>query len=449
MFFYIKQTKKEHYALNFTILKNFRHQVYQSFEREADALFNVCDALLCETTARSVPELSQSPWFQRRWPSIYQALKRGQINGPRLQQAWVEALLAERDPTDVLWISVDSSSIARPAAETSPGRGMIYVPNLPHATKPVSVGWQFSTVMLLPQTPSSWVGILDHQRIAPGQTAIEVAIHQVQTLIPLLKRPVVVLADRWYASADFVRACSALGCQVLIRLKRNRKLYRAPVRTSNKGRPPLHGPLWQGSRPETLGTADEQWSGTDQPNKAVTISRWHDLHCRQARELEVSVVRVVREGARDDKRDPRESWFVSLGPPLVLSEIVAVYARRFSHEHGYRFLKQDLLWTRAHVRTPAQFERWSLLVALCQNQVLLARSLGQAQYRPWERSTRPATPRQVRRIMSSILSQVGTPAQRCQRRGKSPGRALGFHPPRAPRFAVVRKKPKVAVVASG
>jgi hypothetical protein len=34
MFFYIKQTKKEHYALNFTILKDFRHQVYQSFAWE-------------------------------------------------------------------------------------------------------------------------------------------------------------------------------------------------------------------------------------------------------------------------------------------------------------------------------------------------------------------------------------------------------------------------------
>jgi len=40
------------------------------------------------------------------------------------------------------------------------------------------------------------------------------------------------------------------------------------------------------------------------------------------------------------------------------------YAGRFSEEHGFRFLKQDLLWTAVHVCTPQQFERWSWLVAI-------------------------------------------------------------------------------------
>jgi hypothetical protein len=42
-----------------------------------------------------------------------------------------------------------------------------------------------------------------------------------------------------------------------------------------------------------------------------------------------------------------------------LEQVRPWYRRRFSHEHGYRFLKQDLLWTTAHLRTPEQVERWS------------------------------------------------------------------------------------------
>jgi hypothetical protein len=60
MFFRInKNEEKGHYLLNFNTLKQFRQQVYHSFERSSDALFNLCDALLCESQARSLPELSQ------------------------------------------------------------------------------------------------------------------------------------------------------------------------------------------------------------------------------------------------------------------------------------------------------------------------------------------------------------------------------------------------------
>ena len=83
---------------------------------------------------------------------------------------------------------------------------------------------------------------------------------------------------------------------------------------------------------------------------------------------------------------------------MALPQVAQQYRRRFSQEHGYRFLKQDLLWTCVHVRTPAQFERWSWLVALVFNQLYLARQLGLALHRPWEQTDRPVTPQQVRRV---------------------------------------------------
>jgi hypothetical protein len=429
--------------MHFNTLDQLRQQIYSCFERSRDALFNVSDALVSESQARSLPELSLSVFFERRWPSIYEALQDGRINTERLREVFVQALLEGKPTDEPIWLGIDSSSMQRLEADSSDDRGMIYVPNMPHATKPVSVGYQFSTVMLLPDQPSSWVGILEQRRIGTDQTAIEVGIEQLRALLPQMAgRRVILLADRWYATARFVCTCQQLGVGALIRLKRNRKLYRAapPRKPKQRGAPCKHGPLFQGTRPETYGPADAQWEGVDEHGKRVVVSCWTGLHFREAPDTPVRVIRVQREAARDTKRDPRESWFVWTDQgEIPLEQVRTWYRKRFSQEHGYRFLKQDLLWTAAHLRTPEQLERWSWIVACACNQLLLCQHLGQAVLRPWESKERAVTPRQVRRVMPSILVQLGTPAKRPKPRGKSPGWPTGRVRTPAPRFAVVLK----------
>lgn len=430
--------------MNLNTLKEFRHQVYTCHRRAADALFELSDALSSQEMARSLPELSLSPFFRRRWASVYEALEDGRIDETSWMSLWTKALLAEHEGP--VWVSIDSSSIARPEAQTSPDRGMIYVPNLPHATKPVSVGWQFSTIMLLPQTPSSWGGILSQRRIPSDRTAIAVGIEQLEALRAMLPESIRLLADRWYVSGPFLQACQRLQIPALIRLKRNRKLYRpAPARCpGQRGPSRKDGDLFQGSRPHTWTDPDATWNGTDWKGHPIQVQAWHRLHVREARECEVTVFRVLRERAEGTKRDPRESWFVCVGADdLALSEVALCYRQRFSHEHTYRFLKQDLLWTKVHVRSPEHFACWSLVVATAMNQLLLARSLSQAIYRPWERRREVATPRQVRRAMPTLLQLVGTPTAVPKPRGKSRGRAKGYKPQRVHRFPVVRKaRPK-------
>ena len=310
--------------------------MYGCFERSRDALFNLCDALLSEPQACSLPELSLSPFFERRWPSVYEALQAGRIDSERWRRVFVQALLEDKAADEPVWIGLDSSSMERLEAESSRDRGMRYVPNLPHATTPVRVGWQFSTLMLLPEQPSSWVGILDQRRIGTEQTAIEVGIEQLRVVLPLIQRTVIVLADRWYAGARFVQACHELNCAALIRLKGNRKVYRAtPPRTGKRGAPCKHGPLFQGTRPETQGPADAEWEGVDEQGKRVQVSCWKGLHFREAPQDEVWVIRVQREAARGTKRDPRESWFIWTGPQeLSLEQVRPSYRKRFSQEHG-------------------------------------------------------------------------------------------------------------------
>lgn len=428
--------------MNLNTMIQIRQQIWQCFSRSADALFELADALTGEVTARSLPELSLSTSFRRKWSSVYEALEDGRIDTRRWSSIWTQTLLANHQGP--VWISVDSTSIARPEAETSPDRGMIYVPNLPHASKPVSVGWQFSTVMLLPEQPSSWGAILSQRRIANQETAVEVAVQQLESLRPVLPESARLLADRWYVTGPCVQACQRLQLGALMRLKRNRKLYRlAPPRLAGtRGAPRKDGEVFQGSRPETWGEPDASFRGTDWRGKPMLVQAWRHLHFRQAREVEVTVFRVLRERATGSKRDPRESWFVWVGQDeLEPAQVPVSYRRRFCHEHSYRFLKQDLLWTKVPVRTAPQFERCSVVVATAMNQLVLARSLAEACYRPWERRRHVVTPRQVRRVMPAILQQLGTPACVPKLRGKSPGWRTGTPRMRPARFEVI-KKPK-------
>jgi Transposase DDE domain len=433
---------KDVYAVNLNTCKEIRHQTADCFERSRDALFELVDALCSEPQARSLPELSLSPSFRRKWSSVYEALEDGRVNERKWGEIWTQALLREhRGP---VWVSVDSTSIPRPAAETSPDRGMIYLPNLPHTKKPVSVGWQFSTVMLLPDSASSWGAILSQRRISSTQTAVGVAIEQLEKLVATLPVGTRVLADRWYATGPFVRAGQRLHLEALVRLKRNRKLYRqAPPRVPRqRGAPRKDGDLFQGSQPQTWGEPAADWHGADHRGKPIQVQAWQHLHFRQARDVELTVYRVVRQGAKGTRRDPRESWFLWMGAELLpLEEVVSCYQRRFSHEHTYRFLKQDLLWTKVHVRTAQQFERWSVVVATAMNQLVLVRCFGQANYRPWEKRRHLVTPRQVRRVMPGLLSRFGTPARVPKARGKSPGWPKGTPRTRPARFEVI-KKPK-------
>src|SRR6266487_6506552 len=106
-------------------------------------------------------------------------------------------------------------------------------------------------------------------------------------------------------------------------------------------------------------------------------------------------------------------------------------------------LTNRLLWETPRLRTPEQFERWSHMVAVVHNHLVLARDLVQPELRPWENKQRQPTPQQVRRGMHKLLARLGTPARIPQPRGKSKGRRSGIKIGKAMRFSVVRKTPKL------
>ncbi len=427
--------------MNLTTLQQFRQEIYACFERGKDSLFNTLDALLTEDRAKSFPELSLSPHFERQWSSLYEAFEDGQIDQQRLRRVLASYLPEGQDR----WIGIDVSGIARPRSFTSADRSAQYVHNLPKCDKPVTYGWQFSTVVALPQTPSSWTYMLDQQRVSTQATPAQVAFAQLQQVVPLLPHNTIAALDRGYNSAWLWCQCSTLPIKgTLIRLKSNRCLYRpAPLPTGKKGSPRKDGDKLQPEDPSTHGAPCGHWQGQDAKGRPIQITWWQHMHVKEARWLEMTVIRVVRPQATNSERDPRVSWFIWIGDQQAdLVDIALGYARRFSQEHGYRFDKQALLWEKPRLRTPQQFERWSYVVAIVHNHLVLARDVVEAELHPWENSHRPATPQQVRRAMSKLLPQLGTPARPPQPRGKSPGRAKGSKIGKAKRFAVVRKTPK-------
>jgi DDE superfamily endonuclease len=201
--------------MNITTLKEFREGVYRSFGRGADALFNLSDALLSEVQAQSLPELSLSPFFERKWSSVYAGLQDGEMDRTQLRRVIVETLLGQVPAGEIVWLGIDTTPIERAEAETSEDRGYVHLPNLPLADRAISVGWQMSNVVLLPPTPSSWTPPLETRRVPTEKSAREVAIEQLKDLRPLLTgRTVIIVVDRGYATA--IRSCeramsSAMG----------------------------------------------------------------------------------------------------------------------------------------------------------------------------------------------------------------------------------------------
>ncbi|MBO0792496.1 MAG: transposase [Ktedonobacteraceae bacterium] len=403
------------------------------------------DALLTEERACSFPELSQSPYFERRWPSLYEAFEDGRIDEERLRQVFVAHLPPLREGQN-RWIGIDVSVIARPRARTSADRSSVLVHNLPKGEKVTTFGWQFSTVVALPESPSSWTYALAAQRVSTEATAAQVAFEQLQQLAPVLPTTTTTVLDRGYDSTWLWCQCSTLPFKgTLIRLKGNRCFYRvAPAPTRTRGRPHKDGARLQPKDQSTHGHPGGQVVSQDPSGRPVLVTWWRHLHVKTARWLDLTVIQIVRPHATNTGRDPRQSWFVWIGDPEAdLGQIALGYVRRFSQEHGYRFDKQALLWEKSRLRTPAQFERWTHLVAIARNYLVLARDLVQAELRPWESVHRPPTPQQVRRGINKLLPQLGTPARPPQPRGKSPGRAKGTEVRKARRFAVVKKRPKL------
>lgn len=410
-------------------------------ESERDAQMDLVDALLTQTAAKSVVSLSLSPFFRRRWPSVYAALDKGRLDEAELSRGYVSRLPAQER---ALW-AVDATTWPRPEARTLPERGFHHLATTT-ANTPVGIGHRYSSVVAIPEEQGSWVLPLSHERLPFGQSEVAWAAGQVRRLAAGLTYRPLVLADSLYAGPLWLKETDGVEIDTLARLRPNRTLYRRPPPRSGLGRPRLDGAPLNLRRTDTWYDPDERAVVADPELGTITLTVWHQVHFKTARDHEVSVIHVELAKPSQPMHHRPDLWLMYAGrTPLDPLHDWRFYLRRYTIEHWYRFIKSQLLWTAFAGTGLHNTQRWSHLVTVAYWHLWLARHHVADQRLPWEKPVldhSKLTPGRVRRSLAPLLVAIGTLARAPIPRGNSPGRARGTKlPPRA-RYPALKKGAK-------
>ena len=451
-----------------TQLKQFREQLYQSFEECADGLMELVDALCSQTNARSVVELSLEPAFRRSYNSVYQAIDSWSDAGNDERLKLTANLLPEPARQPYWLLGTDTTSCPRQFARTLADRGFVHFPTAIARNKPVTIGHQYALTAFLPERTtgeSPWVVPLISQRVTTQETESEVGLRQVMQVmededLPWHEALTVHVGDSRYSTPDFL--CGATQIENLVtvsRLRSNRTLYRPPPPTEDnpgRGHPTWYGDKFKLNDPSTWHQPDEtiEFEHTSCRGKTYTvrIEAWDNMLMRGTKTAPMHrhPFRLMRITWLDEEGQPthkRPIWLAVSGvrrDELTLKQVQEAYAQRFDLEHFFRFSKQRLLLTRFQTPDAQREESWWQIVLLAYIQLWLARGLVDAFPRPWERylPTRegsPVSPTSVQRGFGRITCLFGTPAKAPKPRGYSPGRSLGTRLLPRPRLRVVKK----------
>ena len=436
-------------------LRTYRDSLYACFDRRADALFELADALLSAAPAASLPHLSLAPLHRRGWGSVYGALADGRIDVDALRALVARQPAAGGPPV----YAVDVSVWPRCDAETSPERGYYYHPSRHSAGQPIVAGWAYQWLAQLDFARDSWTAPLEVRRVHPVENANAAAVEQIKGLLD--RRPGAAGAplfvfDAGYDSAYLTQGLAGTPAAVLVRLRSDRGFYADPppaAPSPKGGRPRRHGAKFDCADPETWSPPTAEHVAADAQYGTVRVRAWAGLHpkqqahpgrgTRQPRPLvRGTVVRVEVDRLPRQTRQPQVLWLWRGGAgALDLDLLWRAYVRRFDLEHTLRFAKQGLGWATPRVRRPEQADRWTWLVVAAHTQLRLARPLAADRRLPWERPLAPTqlTPSRVRRAVSALLPAVGTPAGAPKPCGRSPGRPKGSRSGRAARHPALKK----------
>jgi hypothetical protein len=433
-------------------LASFRRELYRCFDRRADALFELTDALLTADPIASPAYLSLEPVHRRGWGSLYAALAHGQIDQPGLRALLGRHPLADGQPI----YAVDVSVWPRCDAETSPERGYYYHPSRHSAGQPIVAGWAYQWIAQLSFRRDSWTAPVDVRRVPPARNVHALAAEQIRAVLrtrpPGAPTPLFVF-DAGYDPEQLVQELGDLPVAILVRLRRDRCFYADPATQPAVGRPRQHGAKFACRDATTWPEPTAEYTGDDAQYGRVRVRAWSGLHAKRQHHPgrgtrrtkhvvrgTLVLVEVSRLPAKT--REPQQLWLWWHGPGTPdLSVLWRAYVRRFDLEHTLRFCKQTLNWVLPRVRHPEQADRWTALLVAAYTQLRLARASVADRRLPWERRLRPErlTPYRVRRAFSALLFGLGTPASPPKPCGRSPGRPKGRRSGPARRYPALKK----------
>ena len=438
-------------------LRAFRDSLHECFERRADALFELTDAILTAGVVPSPVHLSLQPSHRRGWGSLYAALSRGRIDTEALRTLLGGYPLASEGPPVY---AVDVSVWPRCDAESSPQRGYYYHPSRHSAGQPIVAGWAYQFIAQLSFARDSWVAPTEARRVHPSENTNEIAAEQVKALLDRLpegESPPLFVFDAGYDPVQLQQGLEGCHAQLLVRLRAGRHFYADPEGPpARTGRPRRHGPKFDCKDPKSWPKPTHEHLREDEHYGTVRVRAWAKLHpkvrfhegrgSRGALPIVKGTLVLVEVGylpRGERRREPKELWLWWHGPVEEpdLELLWRAYVRRFDLEHTFRFLKQSMGWTTPRVRHPEQADRWSWLILAAYAQLRLARACVADRRLPWERRYAPAylTPCRVRRTVSALLPELDTPARPPKPCGRSPGRPKGRLSGRAKRYPALKK----------
>ena len=369
-------------------------------------------------------------------------------------------------------LGVDTTPQSRLYARTLQDRSYVYQPAPIKSNKPVTIGHQYSEVVLLPerevQRGSPWVVPLSVQRVSSDEGKELVGALQVGVLLddeelPFHGQLCVEVGDSGYCKPVYLFANRPKANLVtMVRVRGNRTFYRPALPADQRGRrghPSWYGAPFSLQDPRTWGVPDETATFTVTSRRGrvyqVVIEAWFDLLMHGKRKpipirmhcYPFTLVRICQYDEKGKLAYPKPLWVLVIGEKrrqLSLPNIHEAYGQRYDIEHFIRFGKQKLLMDSFQTPITEHEENWWSLVHLAYLQLWVARHEAESQPRPWERSlpatqTRTLSPSQVQRDFGRIIRQFGTPVLEPKRRGNSRGRRKGTVLARRPRLPVVYK----------
>lgn len=460
-----------------TELEQFRQQLYQNFNNRADTLMELVDAICSNPDAGSVVEYSLTPCFRRSYSTIFKALK--EMEWDELMIARLVAPYLRRLRLRRYWLlATDVTSQPRPFAPTLPDRGVVYQPNAVQGNKPITVGHQYSSLVLLPEAEAvsaSWVVPLMVRRVATSEDKELVGSEQINVLLkdptlPFGESFCVDVGDTSYSKPACLHSKRHHSRLVSVaRLRGNRVLYQEFVpdpeaRGSGAGRPKRYGERFALQEPDTWHPPDEEVTIMEKSRRGQTyrieIKAWHNMLMpgkNKPKRIPMdrypfTLVQIVRYDDKGNLACRLPMWLLAIGEyrhELNAQEIYQVYQPRYDHEHFFRFGKQKMLLDGCQTPDDDREEKWWQLVHLAYAQLWMARHVARCLPKPWERNL-PAmkqgvlSPTLVQRDFGRIIGQIGTPAQPPKLRFNAPGRPKGTKLPPRPHHKVVIKSRQAA-----
>ena len=417
----------------------FRQWVYeQALTQERDAQFELIEAILFSPAVQSFAGLSLSPVFQRRWPSVYRAVERGQVD-----ESWLRLYLTRQVPTqDMTVFALDTSVWPRPQSRTLADLRYEQSPTEAIQSYATVQGYAYSSLAWIPERGRSWALPVDTRRVVGRQTVVGVGVEQVKTLCDT--RPAethdVITADGSYGNHRFLGALKDQPCTVVVRLRCDRVLYGAAEPYAGQGRPGVHGRPFAFKEPDTWGPPAEEVRFEDERYGQVWLRHWHNLHAKQDARTVFSVIRA--EVHLERKKPPKPLWLGDQNAQdLSLHTLWVAFDQRWPIEPAHRFRKQRLYWTLPQFQQPDRCDRWTWLVDIAAWLVFLARDLVSDQPLPWQKTQVTLTPGRVLLGLGALFAQIGGLTRPPQTRGKSPGWPIGRPRTRPQRFTVFKRGP--------